>query len=592
MPVLTAKILLNATRRAWTQVYEKDGLVVLLSLEAGGEADATSAIESGHEALSLLQAECLSSSSIAQNTSSIVERLYSTFRSNNPGFAACIVSGDHIYFAKRGLAEIWAVRGQKPYRLNSDNFSGRLDSGDLFLLGTAEFFNRALVGNLEEIFEGKSTADEVADAISPLIHRSDDPKAGGVVVKAKVVSVSAEEVQTMPVLAVKTCAEPSIFKKLLVKFAYMLPEREFTPGIPSASRRTAFYVGTVLLVLLSVSIFFGIKQKGVRDYKASYQDRLSRAQVLYSDAVSLKGSNILQSRDFFTQAKAILTSLKEEGVDDPALDQLKSELDSQESEILGQSHVPATPFTDLTIFRQDISASDLAFSNRTMAVLDIQGERVVFVGSKNKETTVSGKATSPLSVSNVDGRTYVLGKDGVSEVDKTGGKVIIPADSQWNSPVKIAAFGSNLYLLEKGGVIWKYPGITNGFGDKQEWLKSDSLDLVRETKSWTIDGSIYVLGSDGNITRYARGTKDSFRILDLPRPFGEATAIYTDPSLDSLYVLDRGLGRIVELDKTGSYKFEYVVDEARQASGMVVSSSDKKIFLLVNNKIFSIPLKR
>lgn len=582
MSVLTAKILLNATRRAWTQVYEKDGLVVLLSLEANEDSGASSVIESGHEAFSFLQAECASSSNLAQYLSSIVERLYSAFRNNNPEIAACVVLGDHIYFAKKGFSEIWAVRNQKPYRLSSDNFSGRLGSGDLFLLGTAEFFKRAASGNLQDLFIGKNTADEVADAISPFVHRSDDPKAGGVVVKAKVVPAPVEEVQPKPVSAVK---------KLLVKLAYMLPEREFTPSAPSASRRTSFYIGIVLLVLLSVSIFFGIKQKGARDYKSAYQDRLSRAQVLYDDAISLKGSNILQSRDFFTQAKIIVASLKEEGVADPMLDQLKVNLDSQESDILGQSHVPASLFSDLTIFRSDISAFDLSFSNGTMAVLDAKGERVVFVGSKNKETAVSGKAVEPLSVSTIDGRTYVLGKDGISEVDKIGGKVIIPTDSQWNYPVKIAAFGSNLYLLEKGGAIWKYPGISSGFGSKQEWLKNDSLDLVGQAQAWTIDGSIYVLGQNGNIAKYVREVKDSFRVSDIPRPFGNAIAIYTDPSLDSLYVLDKGIGRIVELDKNGSYKFEYMVDEAKEASGMVVSQTDKKIFLLVNNKIFSVPLK-
>ncbi|OGY08134.1 MAG: hypothetical protein A2782_03930 [Candidatus Blackburnbacteria bacterium RIFCSPHIGHO2_01_FULL_43_15b] len=584
MPVLTAKILLNSTRRAWTQIYEQNSFVALISLEAGEEQEAASATEKGHEALSLLQAECASSENLAQHLPSIVERLYSTFSANNPEVAACVVLGDYIYFAKKGLSEIWAIRDQKPYRLSSDNFSGRLDFGDLFLLGTAEFFKRASEGSLEEILKDKSTVDEVGDAISPLIHRSDDPKAGGVIIKAKIVPAPVKEVQP-------EFTRPNVFKRLLVKLAYKLPEREFTPNMPGASRRTAFFIGVMLLVLLSVSIFFGIKQKGVLDYKASYQDRLSRAQVLYNDAVSLKGSNILAARDSFTQAKAILTSLKEEGVTDPELDQLKTSLDSQESDILGQSHIPASPFSDLAIFKSDINASDLSFSNGTMAVLDTKGERVVFVGSKSKETAVSGKAAGPLSVSTADGKTYVLGTDGISEVDKLGGKVIIPTDSQWTSPVKLAAFGSNLYLLEKGGVIWKYPGITSGFGSKQEWLKSGSSDLVGNARAWAIDGSVYVLGNGGTIAKYVREVKDSFRVSELSRAFGDATSIYTDPSLDSLYVLDKGIGRVVELDKTGSYKFEYVVDEARQAGGMVVSQADRKIFLLVNNKIFSIPLK-
>lgn len=596
MPVLTAKILLQPTRRAWTQIYETDGLVALLALEAAGEGEEVKpAVEIGHEALNLLQSEYLASNKDPQKLSDVVERVGSAFDKYSVMIAVCQFSGEQVYFVRRGVAEIWAIRNQKPYRLNSDNFSGRYDAHDMFLLGTTEFFNAVAQEHLEDEFVGKSTVDQIVDHLSPVIHRLDNPKAGAVVIKPTVVVKLAA---TQPTLSTYYAPAPPVgakkvnfIRSLLVRFARILPEREFQVNIAGRSpRATALSVGVVLLALLIVSIFLGVRQKGKSDYRASYQDRLSRAQVLYGDAVSEKGTNLLAARDSFTQSKSIVEALVGEGIKDAQLDQLKANLDANESDILGQSHVPAVLFLDLSIFRPDSTASSLSFDSKTIAALDTKGERVIFIGSSNKETGVSGKVSVPVSVSIFDRKTYVLGKDGVSQADKSGAKAVIPFDSEWVGPITVSIFGSNIYLLQKDGSVWKYPATATGFGPKQKWM-SDATSVLGGAADWAIDGSVYVLSESGEIAKFTRGLKDGFRVSGLSKAFNAPASIYTDTELDSLYILDKGNSRIVELDKSGNYKFEYDVDEAKSADDLVVSGKDKKIFLLANNKIFAVPLK-
>lgn len=586
--IVTAKILLPSTRRAWAQVFEHQGFVAVLGIGERSEGEGKAAAELGQEVRALFEQQysMMLPEHTPQKALEIVETVYARFEKDQLAVAACFFTGDTVYFVRRGACQIWAIRQGKPYRLNSENFSGQFTSTDLFVLGTDEFFR--IVGDqlLETTFEEKSTVDYIVEPLRPVVQIADNPKAAAVVIKAKrdVVSDIAVPNPASPPLSYKE----GLIRRLLVRFARMLPEREFQVNIPGRSpRATALSVGIVLLLLLSVSIFFGVRQKGNNDYKALYQDRLSRAQVLYSDAISQKSTNLLQARESFIQSKSIATALEEEGVQDIELDELKNNLDQQEADILGQSHVPASLFLDLSIFRSDSQTTEISFSKGVVAALDKKGERVIFVG-RSKDTSVSGKVVRPESVSIFEGKTYVLGQEGIAQTDKTSTKTLIISDSEWVNPIKIAAFGPNLYLLQKDGVIWKYPAAGSAFGIKQKWLVGDAPGPVVD---WAFDGSVYALTENGDIAKFTRGLKDGFRISSLTKAFNRPVAVYTDSELDSVYVLDRENSRIVELDKKGEYKFEYLVDEAKIGEDIAVSYQDKKIFLLSQNKIFEIPLK-
>lgn len=608
----TAKILLNPTRRAWTQVYEEENLVVLLSLDANGEASdqeaQLSATEVGHNVLA--QLEILR----AQNTtlSEIVTNLHKSFIENKLSIAAASVKGNNIVFIKEGGVQIWAIRDGLPFRLNSDSFSGSLSSGDIFVLGTEEFFESVTKLQLENAFEGKTTVDEIADQASPFIHRLDNPKAGAIILKPEPQNEPEEAESPTFVPPAQTgyyrqqgIATPqnleglklkgaNFWKKILIKFAHLLPEREFQvkPGQEGSTKRRALSIAIVLLFLLVVSIFLGAKQHQQKAYKDSYKDRLDRAKVLFQDAVAAKGTNLLSARDSFNQSKAIVESLGQEGVHDPGLTQLKSDLDSQESDILGQSHVPATLFLDLSLVRPDINAVEIKEDKDRLAVLDQKGERVIFVGSANKDTSVAGKISQAQALGVLDDNAYVLGSEGILEVSKTGtSKKVVDKDNEWSNPVKVNAFGSSIYLLEKGGVIWKYPATSTGFGAKQKWLESQN-NLPGPVVDWTFDGSVYVLSENGEVSKFTRGANAGFRISGLPKPLAKAVSLYTSPELSDIFILDSEAGKVIEVDKTGAYQFEYVVDQAKGALSLTASQTAGKIFLLSQNKIWQVPLKK
>ena len=109
--------------------------------------------------------------------------------------------------------------------------------------------------------------------------------------------------------------------------------------------------------------------------------------------------------------------------------------------------------------------------------------------------------------------------------------------------------------------------------------------------SIAIDNNVYVLFSDGVVAKYFKGKAEDFSLKGLDKPLSNPTRIYANPDFDNIYILDKGNSRVVVFDKTGSFKAEYLSGVVKNANDFEVLESDKKIFILNDNKVFQIDLK-
>src|SRR3989344_1165 len=618
MSLITAKILSNATPNAWTQVFEQENLCILLSVEETpsperDDKEVKPATGIGREIISFLEEETGKDKSF-QNLVSIADQAVEKFQPHRTTIAVCSVSDSYVYFVKRGDCQIWANRGGTVYKFTGHNFSGRIAEGDSFILGTEDFFKSIPPEELSKNLLNNPNLEDIAENLMPALHKENNPKAGAVIIQPGIPTLREQAPREgQAPLVVRQSAQASLpqtgpsspvtkppnpLKTLLVKFAQVLPDKPFEPRQLENRdlRKTSLSVGVVLLIILLISIFFGLRQKKARDYKLSYQDRLERAEVLYNDALAQKDVNKANAQVSFRESKTIVDALIAEGIQDKDLEKLRTNLAEQEANILARALVQANLFLDLSLVRQNVQGVEMALSDGQIAVLDQGGSRVIYVAAKDKKTDVSGadKISNATSASVFDRKTYVLGDAGIVEIDSRGNsKVAVPQDSEWASVYKVLAFGSNIYLLEKGGIVWKYPaaGTASGFGTKQKWFAGSTTPPTASV-DWTVDGAIYILGEGGEVGKFTRGLKDGFRLSGLSEGLSGTQNIYTDPDLESLFILDKENGRIVETEKTGAYKLEYVSEEVKNTQDFVVSQSEGKIFLLSQNKILEIPLKK
>lgn len=617
MQISVSKIVGIPSSSSWSWVYsfspdagKKENLIVAITL--ANISSGITGIELGREVLAKIQKVYF------EEEGGILERLEKTikevsreFSSLGPELAACVFYEGLVYFCVLGGGKVFLWRelanGQKKLikllegEEGADvcSLSGGVIPGDTFLFGTKGFseigtdsFSRAVVR--------ADSPQEVADELLPSIHRDGSSGIAGVVVAPGIAEANQDEDQDeilqkkeKPSVRPKNSGfVPGVFKKWLVFIASKLPEKGVYVRKGGSSRRTAISVGVILIVLLLISIGLGVKQKGLKQFQASYEGSLVEAENLFRDSIFQKEVNPQTAQDLFLKAEEKANTLLNQGIKDERLEKLKQNLEANKTLVLGLVDASPELFQDLSLLRDGVSSQEIVAHGKTLAVLDAGGNRIFSFSASAKEAKViaGGEALGEVKdIGLYSDRYFALTGDKIVEVTGGDEKKIADIDPSAREGSRIEIFGGNIYLLSKSGEIWRYPAIESGFGPGQNWL-ADEVSGVPGI-DFAIDGSIWVLSEGGRISRFTRGAPDSFSAKGIQDGISAATAIYTDESFDRIFILERGKNRIVEIAKTGEYQKQYVSGEIGEAKDIVVSKEAGKIFLLTDTKILQTPLK-
>ncbi len=159
----------------------------------------------------------------------------------------------------------------------------------------------------------------------------------------------------------------------------------------------------------------------------------------------------------------------------------------------------------------------------------------------------------------------------------------------------IASYSSFLYLLEPdSNQIYKYTKSASEFGRKKIWIEDPEAD-IRNAVSLAIDGSIYVLKSDGSVDKYLRGSKfksgddSDFSIEKLGDPISSPTKIYTRLDLKYLYIAEPQKNRVVLFDKiSGKLIKQYISGSFSDLKNITIDDKEEKMYVLSGDKVFEV----
>jgi hypothetical protein len=358
-------------------------------------------------------------------------------------------------------------------------------------------------------------------------------------------------------------------------------------------KSVAIIAGVLLLILLIVSVGFGLRQAAVKESRSKYIDRLTKAEHELDEARSLSSIDKDRARQLLFDAKAITLELMSEGVKDPDLDQLNAGIVQSMGDIAGIYTANLDLYLDLSLLTSGFSGEKISLSDSNMLVFDKSGQRVVSIDSTTKKTEILAGPDVLKNATNIAAYTdksYIVDDNGISDVSSQSPRVVINKD--WQGDVEIGAFTGNIYLVEKGNsTIWRYQGNAGNFSSKENWFGEGVSPDLNDTKAVVIDGSVWVLESNGKILKFALGKPDPFNISGVDGQLSGVDALYTSEDSNSLYLLDKENSRIILVDKKGVYQAQYVGDEIKDATGLVVSEKDGKILLLIGPKLYAIELK-
>ncbi|MBI2611634.1 hypothetical protein HYW54_02690 [Candidatus Gottesmanbacteria bacterium] len=360
-------------------------------------------------------------------------------------------------------------------------------------------------------------------------------------------------------------------------------------------------IALILLILFAVSLSFGISNQFGKVKKEDVEKTVELISHKYDEAVSLIDLNPERSTGLLKEAKkevnSLLKSLPQDSLEYKKTISWLQKIEEQEI-IAGRIYqLPEVPLLfDLEIIRDNTQGSKMAIYDKTIVVLDEQGKRLYALTSAGKQGRIIAgpdviKTAKSPSIHGIN--SYIVNSDGIIRIDtrnNTSGKVI-DKDSEWGSIGSVVAYAANIYLLDKTkNQIWKYVVTEDGFTDKIAYLAEDVKPNFSDTKSMSIDGSIWVLAGD-DILKFTQGRLDVFNLHGAEDMELNPDAIYTNEELDDIYVLEGIKGQIVVYTKDGAYKSTYESQSLKNASDLVVDVESKKIIVLNASKIFVIDIK-
>lgn len=329
-------------------------------------------------------------------------------------------------------------------------------------------------------------------------------------------------------------------------------------GKLSRSRKIIVLVATLLAIIIIVASVFAVINMRNSNNSELFNGIYNEAKAKYDEGQSLMELNESLAQENLRQAQSIL----QENVD--TFPQGSSE-DEQIEALLAQVN---------SALGGDSSGSDGSSSQATEV-------------NKSESQILSVAIDNPNASYLTQNEDFIffLNSEGVNRLDKGNSEEEVIIDKDWDEEGGIGVFGSNIYVLDKTENIFKFVPSGSDF-TKSNYITGDA-DLDGSA-DMTIDGSIYVLETNGSITKYTKGAEESFSITGLEKPLSSPTRIVTAEEMDNIYILDKGNSRIVVLDKEGKFVKAYTADIIKNARDIDPQETNNAIFVLSGDKVYKI----
>ncbi len=622
-PLKTARIVgnLSAKLATWAHVFspqddekklQRGEFLALLSLKGLTVKNEEEAASLGKEAVTRLHEEYFGNldKSPFEALSRAVEKIAIEVNSEQEvDLVAAALVGETLYLASNAAAKVFLLRGEHLGLVleGPGASSGFVESGDLFCLGTSDFFKLASKQALQKALVNDDPVASV-ERLAPLIHAlpTDEEKeaTGGAGLIVAQVPVSDSKQESRPV----SFSEPEFVQKKLSRklpWEKLDPVREklaalweklpipFLKQVEKTEKHFRFRLGLALglVVLIILLALFG-RQKGKQTGDLTQVKTLfSQAQEKKVEGEALATLNPLKAKELLLESQELFWEAEKlAGGNDSGLGQFKKELEKVLGQVLKGFEVEGELFYDLGMIKSEASVSQVQLKEDQLIVLDRNKQAVYQLGTEKKRSQV-------LAGGDFIGQTTLLGVDDnsnpwlftESQVFK-GNVEQAGFDDSWQELKGVASFGGFFYLVDgKADEIWKVPISTAGLGSAQAWL-SDEVDLAK-TKKILIDGSVWLLLDQNQILKFTRGAQEVFRITGLNEPLGEVADFYLDEESENLYLLDIGKGKIVVLQKDGEFIKEYLWENLKEANQLVVQEDQDRLLVASNGKIYSLELK-
>lgn len=581
--ITVGKIVASSTPTAWSQAYHAGGFTAVLSLAPSPDAkepiEESNLHKMGKDMLDTLIAEYFTL--VTKDLDTVRGAVEATAEKKPEGVRLSMVVGAsvknilYIVIVNQGKALL--KRGDKvgtllelPSEASTkaiESVSGYLEHDDVVILETAQFEDVLPQHELAGMIDHHAP-QELAEMLAPKIHEAQEGGASALVFAYHEEEPSPLEKSYTP--SASTNEETHHNKheepqekeeKKEIKTQAFFPEekQQKRPGGLSHTQKIFLTIAAVLTLVLIGSIYLFLSRQQTAKRQQQFTSVYQPAKAKYDEGQSLIELNQALALDDFKSAKQTLQSAQNQ---------------------FPKGSTEANQIQDLlTKIDTSLQSAQQAPTVQTAKAPDGASPLLSFESQTNS-TYVATDATIFYAADNTGVTTYSKGS--------TKGTQVIKAD--WKSIGGFATYLGNLYLLDQQNGITKYVPTGSTFTKTAYFAAGVSPDLSKAV-SIAIDGSIWILTSDGTVTKYTRGKQDTLTLSGLNKPLSAPSVIVTSVDDNNVYIVDKGNSRLVVVKKTGEFITDYQAGIIKHADGLDVSEKDKKAYILSGGTIYQVDLK-
>jgi hypothetical protein len=363
--------------------------------------------------------------------------------------------------------------------------------------------------------------------------------------------------------------------------------------------RMSLSVGVLLLVLLIISIYLGSQQRLKRQQTEAFNAFVAPIEAQIAQAYAIREANPLEAKRLVKVSTEAFTQGKQryvlEAQFEPRLSAMAKTLEQATIEVVGVSQATSlAAWHDLSLIKTGAAGSELAAAENQLFVLDQAGGFVYGIEVKSKEAQViagSPDLRGSAHLAALGKRLVVVSQNRLLEVSTTQKTTAFLTGGENDAKTfnATAFWAGNVYVLEPSTpTIWKYPGLTQGVGEPQSWLKDASL-VGSNAIDMAIDGDVWVLHDNGLITRARQGSRAGFTLESLDTPLTAASHLAVSLEDDLMFVHDHQRNRILEITKSGKLAREYTLDDQMVVQDIAFSDAVGELFILSGKELFVVP---
>ncbi|MBI5452371.1 hypothetical protein HY945_02825, partial [Candidatus Gottesmanbacteria bacterium] len=568
----TAKIAAPSSPARWGTVFSENGLLILLEV-TGNEVNP--AAVAGKEILDTILTKF---TNYQERNASLIRKLLAEFKEKSEIITLIIglLEGQTLFLGNKGKGAVWLRRGEKVGKIlsNEETSYGEMKEKDRLIFASDSFSDIVDREKLRQIINF-TEIDEVPEDIAPSLFQN-NALAGMAML---IVSVHAQAEEDRP--SWDKVSKVTLLKGKIKRFISLTSSGLGETDEEAKSKRTLLSIAVVLILLLTASIFLNINHSKGSKKNERLAETISLVSHQYDEAVSLIDLNPVRARELLSTGKlslaALLSEFPKNSNQYKEINDWLGKLSAQEVvayKIYKLTQVPI--FYDISLIKQEGMGEKIVYYGESKAILDTKNKAVYSLSTKTKKAEIAAGSDTIKDAQAIDihGKNiYILNSDGVVQIDipsKTA-KTIIKRDEKWGDIASLAAFGGNIYLLDrKNNTIWKYIATDFGFSARTTYLNPDVRVNFAGSTKMVVDGSVWVLQS-GNILKFSRGLGEQFSFKGISDAIPNLASFTTSGEEHFLYMLDKTLSRIVVFDKDGNYQSQYSWDELKNATDLVVS---------------------